>query len=169
MPEAPALKIRRHLGNGVVVDSGVLIIFFAGLYQDVTGLSLWQNLRETKHRYNRDDYEFLVNFLSSFRTQVVTPHILTEVSNMLGQLYQPADMECRRLMAETIPSLREHSVEISQVVSNDAFLDFGVTDAGIRDAATNPYLVLTIDRPLSGHLDNAGIDSLLFDNIRYAV
>jgi hypothetical protein len=166
--EDPAVKIQRHLHNGIIVDSGVLVIFFAGLYQDTTGYSLWQTLKETKNRYKREDYDFLSGLLTQFRMQVVTPHILTEVSNMLGQLHEPADKQCRGLMMDIVPSLEEHSVEASEIISDEAFSDFGVTDTGICHAAATPYLVLTIDRPLSGYLDKAGIDSLLFDNIRYA-
>lgn len=166
MLEAPAVKIQRHLRNGIIVDSGVLIIFFAGLYQDVTGYSLWQTLKETKNRYKREDYDFLSGFLTQFRMQIVTPHILTEVSNMLGQLHEPADKQCRSLMVDIVPLLEEHSVEALKIISDEAFPDFGVTDTGICHAATTPYLVLTIDRPLSGYLDKAGIDSFLVSYAR---
>ncbi len=169
MPEDPASKIQRHRRTGVVVDSGLLVIYFAGLNQDQTGIPLWQTLKETNNKFEKGDYEFLTGFLKEFRKQVVTPHILAEVNSMLGQLYAPADKTCRSLMRGVIPRLEECSVDAAQIISDEAFLDLGITDVGIRHAASAPYLVLTIDRPLEGHLNNIGVDALLFQNIRYAL
>ncbi len=170
MPEDPTLKIRRHLRNGVVVDSGLLVVYFVGLYQDATGLPLWQTLKQTKGSFYRDDYEFLLGFLQKFRKQVVTPHILTEVSNMLGHLNEPARETCFGLLRAHTAVLEERFVEAAEITSEEAFLRLGLTDVGIlRVASAAPYLVLTIDAPLVGQLNKIGVDALLFRDIRHAV
>jgi hypothetical protein len=168
VPRDPALKIERHRHGGVVVDSALLVVYFVGLCEDVNGVPLWQASRYTRNHYDREDYEFLVDILENFRKRVVTPHILTEVSNMLGHLNEPAREQSRILMRTIIPELEERFVGAAEIASDKEFLEFGITDAGIRRVATAPYLVLTADRPLVGHLDKIGLDALLFADIRYA-
>jgi hypothetical protein len=167
--EDPGSKFERHRGRGVVVDSALLVVYVVGLCEDINGVPLLQTYKHTKNDYDRQDYEFLLGFLEQFRTHVVTPHILTEVSNMLGQLREPARAQCRSVMSATISELEERCIAAAQIASDEAFLEYGITDAGIRRIGTAPYLVLTADRPLAGHLNKIGVDALLFEDARYAL
>jgi len=48
----------------------------------------------------------------------------------------------------------------------DKFSKFGLTDCGIVNVAKDNYLVLTDDLKLASYLQNIGIDTLNFNNIR---
>lgn len=164
MAEEPAVKIRRHLGSGVLVDTNLLLACFVGLYDEVSGYII-NNFRYTKGKYDTEDFEVLLALLKRFDAQVTTPHILTEVSNMLGQLSEPAREICFDLLKQTIPALRELNISSERLSDDEAFVRFGIADTAIRKVAEGSYLVLT-DFRLSGHLDKIGIDALNFHHVK---
>jgi hypothetical protein len=52
------------------------------------------------------------------------------------------------------------------IAATDKFTKFGLTDCGIVNVAKDNYLVLTDDLKLAIYLQNIGIDTLNFNNIR---
>lgn len=166
MPEDVASKIRRHLRSGVLVDTNLLLVYFVGLYDSVSGYQVINNFKYTKGRYDTGDFDVLIALLERFDTRITTPHILTEVSNMLGQLSDPARTTCFELLKQTIPSLHELSISSTQLSDDEAFLKFGIADTAIRKVAEDSYLVLTDDFRLAGYLDRIGIDALNFHHIK---
>ena len=166
MTEEPAVKTQRHLGSGVLVDTNLLLAYFVGLCDDVSGYSTINSFRYTKGKYETGDFEVLLALLERFDTRVTTPHILTEVSNMLGQLSEPARAICFDLLRRTIPTLRELNISSERLSEDEAFVRFGIADTAIRKVAEGSYLVLTDDFRLSGHLDSIGIDALNFHHIK---
>lgn len=144
----------------------MLLAYFVGLYDDISGYSIINSFRYTKGKYDTGDFEVLLALLERFDTRVTTPHILTEVSNMLGQLSDPARSICFDLLRRTIPTLRELNISSERLSEDEAFVRFGIADTAIRKVAEGSYLVLTDDFRLSGHLDNIGIDALNFHHIK---
>ena len=114
-----------------------------------------------------EDFDTLKILLEGFKKLVVTPHILTELSNWLGYLHEPARKECFTSLAYAISEVMcekwTSGVDLSM---GSAFLTFGIADASILDAAANPYLVLTDDLPLYAYLQGNGVDVLNFNEIR---
>lgn len=166
MIEEPAVKIRRHLRSGILVDTNLLLVYFVGLYDSVSGYRVIDSFKHTRGKYNTGDFERLSALIEQFHSQITTPHILTEVSNMLGQLIDPARETCFGLMREIIPSLEERSVAARDMSRDAMFVKFGVADSGIRGAALEPCLVLTDDFPLSGYLDKIGVDVLNYQHVK---
>lgn len=165
MSDEVASRIQRHLRSGVLVDTNLLLVYFIGLYDRISGYQAINSFRYTKGKYSTGDFNLLFTLLERFNSQVVTPHILTEVSNMLGHLSDPARETCFELLKRTIPSLHEHSVSSERLSEDEAFTKFGITDTSILEAA-EPYLVLTDDHRLAGYLDKIGIDALNFQHIK---
>ena len=166
MPEDAASKIQRHLGSGILVDTNLLLAYFVGLYDDVSGYRIINNFRYTRGRYDTGDFETLLALLERFDNRVTTPHILTEVSNMLGQLSEPARAACFDLLKRTMPPLNEVNVSGRRLSDDEAFTRFGVADTAVRIAAEGSYLVLTDDFRLSGYLDKIGVDVLNFHHVK---
>jgi hypothetical protein len=52
------------------------------------------------------------------------------------------------------------------IAATDKFTKIGLTDCGIVNVAKDNYLVLTDDLKLAIYLQNIGIDTLNFNNIR---
>lgn len=86
MPEDPAARITRHLRNGLLVDTNLLLVYFVGNYDYATGYRLINRSRYTKGIYEPGDFEILDALLNRFRNRITTPHVLAEVSNLIKQL-----------------------------------------------------------------------------------
>lgn len=156
--------IGRYRSAGVLVDTNLLLLYFVGLYDQ----GLIERWGRTNDRFVSVDYDTLLLLLERFDRWVVTPHVLTEVSNLLGYLAEPAKTECRQLFGQTIRSLMEEKRTSGDVLSkHHIFLSLGIADASIADAAAGLYLVLTDDFDLYGYLANEGIGVLNFNEIRY--
>lgn len=153
--------IGRYRDNGVLVDTNLLLLYLVGAYDPYR----IQRFSRTE-QFDPDDFLVLDNFLQQFGRVVTTPHILTETSNLLGQLSGQVKAGCFLLLRESISRMREHSASAAAVAANPGFLQFGITDAAIAEAAPNAYMVLTDDLPLYGYLSNRGVDVLNFNNIR---
>lgn len=166
MIEEPDVKIRRHLRSGILVDTNLLLVYLVGLYDSVSGYQVIDGFRYTRGRYTTGDFERLAAVMEQFGNRITTPHILAEVSNMLGHLADSARETCFGLMKEIIPSLEERGVPAGDLSRDNMFVQFGVADSGIRKAAAEPCLVLTDDYRLSGYLDKIGIDALNFQHIK---
>jgi hypothetical protein len=161
-------KIRKYGRSGVLVDTNLLLVYFVGLYDSVTGYELINTFKYTKGDYESGDFDILLAFLGEFEVLVTTPHILAEVSNSItGGLTDPARDLCLGLMQQTIPSFQEHHVPAKDLIGEDLFRTYGVADMGILRTAAERHLVLTDDYRLSGYLNQIGIDTLSLPEIKY--
>ncbi|MEX0270455.1 PIN domain-containing protein [Leptolyngbyaceae cyanobacterium UHCC 1019] len=147
--------------KGVLVDTNILLLYFVGMTN-----------RERIARFNRtqnflpDDYDTLVRILSYFSKIITTPNILTEVNSLANQLGEPERTQCFTIFAQGISIFKECYLESKAVASDQNFPRFGLTDCSILSFARNQYLVLTDDLKLANHLQEQGIDTVNFNNIR---
>lgn len=156
--------VGRYRSAGVLVDTNLLLLYFVGLYDQ----ELIERWGRTNDRFVSVDYDTLLLLLERFDRLVVTPHVLTEVSNLLGYLTEPAKTECRELFGHIIRSLMEEKRTTGKDLSkHQIFLSLGIVDASIADAAAGSYLVLTDDLDLYGYLENEGVAVLNFNGIRH--
>lgn len=154
----------RYRSSGVVVDTNLLLLYFIGEYEQ----ELIERWSRTADMFVSEDLETLLLLLDRFQRIVVTPHILTEVSNMLNQLSEPARSDCLRLLSNTVQTKLTEKRQHGSILSRDAqFHIYGISDISILDAAANSYLVLTEDLPLSDYLGRRGVDVLNFNQIRW--
>ncbi len=144
------------------MDTNLLLLFFVGDYNR----GLVERFRRTRDRFVSADYDTLAGLLLAFRQIVTTPHILTETSNLMGQLTGHARDECFSRLAAVVPKMRETYVPSEDLVQRPPFIKFGITDTSIIEVAAKPYLVLTDDFPLANYLQSRGLDVLNFNNIR---
>jgi rRNA-processing protein FCF1 len=146
-----------------MVDTNVLLLFFIGAFDQY----LIPKFKRTKI-FSVEDYEVLVRFLSPFNRITTTPHILTEVSNLSGQLGEPARSEYFKKFSSNITLLEEENVASRDVAQMREFVRFGLTDTGIIRLTRGRYLVLTDDFRLSQYLQSVGVDVINFNHIRTA-
>jgi rRNA-processing protein FCF1 len=154
--------ISRYRSAGVLVDSNLLLLLYVGGYDR----ELVATFRRTRDRFRPSDFDALRSALGDFEAIVTTPHILTEVSNLMGQLTGPARDECFDRFAKSIPVLNEHRPPSAHLVSDAAFVTLGITDTSILEIAARRYLVFTDDFPLYNRLTSRGIDTLNYNHIR---
>ena len=156
--------IGRYRSRGVLVDTNVLLLYFVGAYDS----GLVERFSRTRNRgFTSRDFYTLVQLLGQFDRFITTPHVLTEVSNWLTYLEEPARSACFRHLIKDISLMSEQRTMASTLSNNPAFMLFGITDTAILDATPpGAYLVLTDDLPLYGYLSNLGVDVLNFNHIR---
>ena len=75
--------IHKHLGNGLLVDTNLLLLHLIGR----TNKNRILKFKRTQ-AYTIEDFELLERFIAEFKILITTPHVLTEVSN-LGDLSRP--------------------------------------------------------------------------------
>lgn len=157
--------VQRYRAAGVLVDTNILLLLFVGSVER----RLIERFKRTVSRgFEVSDYELLRNFLKLFDDRVVTtPHILTEVSNLAGQLGSQKQ-RFFSYFAKGISQLIEHCEPSENLAQVESFVKFGLTDAAIIDLVKGQYLVLTDDFRLSNYLGKQGVDVLNFNHLRFA-
>lgn len=153
--------VARYRNKGLLVDTNLLLLYFIGAYDP-------ERIPKFKRTmaFTVDEFRLLAEFLNGFDKLVTTPNVLTEVSNLSGQLAENLHVPFYDAFASRIPFLEEHFVTSVSVSSLAHFNKFGLTDSGIVQLVKDKYLVLTDDLSLVGYLQNHGIDVVNFNHIR---
>lgn len=155
-----------HAGSrrreALFIDTNLLLVLLVGaLDPGQVG-----RFKRTK-AYSRNDYELLLAFIGEFERMLTTPSILTEVSNLAGQLAEPlrqrAFLTLRALTNETLDEQFRPSREL---MLDPSFPVLGLADASVIAAADTTVTVLTDDFPLYQRLSSAGIDAVNFQHLR---
>lgn len=153
--------IQKHATSGVLIDTNILLLFLIGSYDK----NLIERFKRTQI-FAPEDYDTLVKFIGSFNTIVTTPNIITEVSNLLGQLPENIKATVFRKFIHLISVLSEQYISSRDVSALPEFIRFGVTDMSITTLSQVPHLVLTDDFRLSQYLQSKGADVINFNHIR---
>lgn len=156
-------QFQRYRRAGILVDTNILLLLFIGAFDQ----SLIPRFKRTR-QFTVEDYATLTTILGLFDKIVTTPHVLTEVSNLSGQLGEPVRSEYFKKFSSGIILLEEENVTGRDVAQMQEFVRFGLTDTGIIHLTRGRYLVLTDDFRLSQYLQNAGVDVVNFNHIRTA-
>ena len=154
-------QFQRYRQAGIMVDTNILLLFFIGAFDQ----NLIPRFKRTR-QFSVEDYATLISILDLFDRIATTPHILTEVSNLSGQLGEPARSEYFKKFSSDITLLEEENVASRDVAQTQEFVKFGLTDTGIIHLTKGKYLVLTDDFRLSQYLQSAGVDVVNFNHIR---
>lgn len=153
--------VQKYRSRGVLVDTNLLLLYCVGKYEP-------DRIARFKRSsgFTADDYDLLVALLSNFQRIIATPNILTEVSNLLGQLGEPAKTACLSVFAEEIAIIDEQYIPSDTVAQTEVYRRLGLTDAGIHSLAQGNYLVLTEDVALDCSLRTTGVDVLNLNHLR---
>lgn len=146
----------KYRNKGILVDTNLLLLFVVGSFNPL----LISRLSRTSP-YSFDDFQIISRVIDYFNIRITTPHILTEVSNLIGKRE-----ELRHALGKFVGESDENFLAATVIVESDAFLSFGITDAAIYDLAKDAYLVLTDDGPLFGFLAGKGFDVFSLDILR---
>ena len=161
MTNLAANLVNQYRRKGILIDTNILLLWLVGSTNKarITQFNRTQN-------FEVRDYELLVYIFKKFPRILTTPNILTEVSNLINQLGEPDRSRCFSIFARDIVQLDEIYTDSHTIAATDKFPKFGLTDCGIVNVAKDQYLVLTDDLKLASYLQNIGIDTLNFNNIR---
>lgn len=158
-----AEAINAYKDKGLLIDTNLLLLFFVGLHN-----------RKSIQRFKRtiqftpNDFDFLAGVIQLFKQVVTTPSVLTEVSNLLGQLREGIRLSAFQRFSVGIQRFQEDFTPSRELAQERCFPKFGLTDAGIVHSAKGKFLVLTDDFRLAGYLERQGIDVVNFNHLRMA-
>lgn len=153
--------LARYSRRGILIDTNILLLLLIGLFDR----RLIGQFKRTRI-FATEDFDLLCRILSRFERRVTTPHILTEVSNLAGQLPDAHRSACFKMLSRLIGQMPEHYLASSEIATVGVFERFGLTDCGIEQVAVGAYLVLTDDFKLASHLQTIGVDVINFNHIR---
>jgi hypothetical protein len=161
MPELERL-LQKHRNRGVLIDSNLLLLLFIG-NSNPARVGRYKRLQ----KYSLEDFALLVRLVEFFGRVVTTPNVLTEVSNLSGQLGEPARSEAFAYWKTEVEVLEERYIPSTQATSSLLFEKLGLTDSAIGLVAQAGCLILTEDFPLAQRLSSMGFDVLNFNHVRY--
>ena len=148
--------IQIYKQKGLLVDTNILLLYIVGTMD----INLIGNFGRTA-KFTEKDFYLVSKFVDYFDIKVTTPHILTEVSNLLGNRKQ-----LQFALGKYIGLTEEKFLESKQIAETKTFLQFGLADAALSETAKSSYLVVTTDNPLFGYLISQKIDVVSLDQIR---
>ena len=158
-------RLRKDVVNpgqkSTLVDTNLMLLQVVGLYDPL----LVPKVKRTS-MFSVDDFGRLVMVMSRFPSRTVTPHILAEVSNLLGQSREPLKAEFFKVFAMLISRLEEIHVPATIVCGAPHFGQFGLTDLGMIAAARSEQVVMTADTPLAAYMRSQGVEVIDFNDFR---
>ncbi|HEY0021874.1 MAG TPA: hypothetical protein VGB24_03160 [Longimicrobium sp.] len=116
--------------------------------------------------YTRDDYALLAAFIGEHERMVTTPNVLTEVSNLLGQLTGPLRIRALLTLGALAGALHESYLPSKHLVLDPHFPSLGLTDTSILHSLEGGVTVLTDDLQLYLQLAAQGSEVINFNHLR---
>jgi hypothetical protein len=152
--------------QGVVIDSNLFLLYCVG-YTDSYKISTFTRRLS---RYTVGDYNLLREFIIVARDKlqlrlVITPHILTEVVNLIGV----KDDQFRPVlgsMSTAVAIFEELSIPSFPLLKLPGFPKFGLTDMGLYTVAQEGYAVLTDDENVRSFLIGNGCSAMNFNELK---
>jgi hypothetical protein len=154
-------RIQRYRRRELLIDTNLLLLYFVGASRP----DRIRSFNRTS-RYSGDDFALLEQVISEFKRMTTTPHVLTEVSNLMGQCEEPWRSDLRGYLSAAIAGWNETSTASRTLAKARHFPRFGLTDTAIADLAPGSCLILTDDRPLAGLLEAKGLAVIRFSDLQ---
>lgn len=126
----------------LLLDTNLLVLLVIGL-TDPTQIERFKRTRA----YTRADYELLRDFVNGYRALVTTPNVLTETSNLAGQLAEPLRGRALAVLAGFINGVEERFYASRVLAEERLYLQLGLTDTAVKHAAAERVSILTDDLP----------------------
>jgi hypothetical protein len=102
-----------------------------------------------KHRrlreYTQNEFALLNSLVEAARRVFVTPNTLTETSNLIGYIDDPARSHIYEVFRTLIEATEEHYYESSGAAARTEFIRLGLTDSVLLNAAGSSHTLLTAD------------------------
>ena len=132
--------LNRYRNKGILIDTNILLLL-------IVGTSNRKRISQFKRtqQFIPEDYDLLIKLINLFPTIITTPNILTEVNSLTNQIGEPERSKCFAIFAKLVSEIEEVALSSQEIVKNNGFIKFGLTDCGILELPKNQYLVLTDD------------------------
>lgn len=149
------LYIYKYRPDGLIIDTNLLILFLVGKFDE----SFIEKCELLKGYYCIKDYNLLCQIIKRFKKIVITPHIITELSNLSKKEFRDQSLLSYfsvfiNLCKESF--LEENNVNLKDILEVDLVIvaDFGFTDVAIYQLSKNGnFAVITSDGRFSARFN----------------
>lgn len=150
--------------KGIVVDTNLFLVYLVGCVDS----RLLSKFKRT-NSYDDQSFESLVSALNNFTTIATTPHVLTEVTDLLDTFNQQYDNVFFVLLEKLLGTIEEKIEPSIKLIQDNpqCFYKFGLCDLALAALAQDNYLVLTDDFKLYGYLASQSLPAINFNHIRF--
>lgn len=136
-----------NYNKGLIIDSNLLILLITGYYDK----NYIKSFKRTS-LYSVEDFNVLKKIVDKFSKIIITPHILTEISNLCIDQKGDDSIKNKKFreflitFIRTIYSFKEIHIAKNQILVLEYFHYLGVTDSAIIEIAIkNKLNVITDD------------------------
>jgi hypothetical protein len=147
--------------KGLILDTNLLLLFVVGSTSQGL-ISKHKRLRA----YSETDFDLLTELISCAPNVIVTPNTLTETSNLIGYIDEPARTRIFEGFRALIQSSDEHYCESRQAVARKEFIRLGLTDSVLLHETADSFTLLTADLDLYLAAAHAGYQVQNFNHLR---
>jgi hypothetical protein len=162
MSSYASLLLNRYRQKGILIDANLLLFYLVGTYNKT-----W--IRDGRYnklsKYTVEDYNILTRLKSLFKITVTTPHVLTEVSNLAGDLPESVRIACLKEFCNVLADFEEFPIPSFAAAQEAVFPFLGLTDAVLTQLSAQ-YLVISDDSRLIARLNSGGLEGLNFNHLR---
>jgi len=136
-----AMMIERYRSKGLMLDSNLLLLHLIGSVNDsFVGSGRYNKLSG----FNTQQVLILNQLIAEFGSVVTTAHILTEVSNLVGDLHDLGRRQIWGQFVSTLEVIGEQSISSYQVARRAEFQYLGLTDT-VLAAMSEEFLIISND------------------------
>lgn len=148
-------------GISLIIDTSLLLLYVVGL-TDRTLVEKHKRL----DKFTVDDFDLLCRLIATAPEVLVTPNVLTETSNLLKHISEPAKSRIYEKFRSVILSTPEQYVQSSIACKDRDFLRLRLTDSGLMAIADKSRAILTTDLDLYHAACARGLSAVNFNHIR---
>lgn len=152
---------RRSTRGTLFVDTNLLLLLLVGALD----ADQVERFRRTR-KYSREDYALLATFVDKYARMLTTPNVLTEVSNLLGQLAEPLRRHAWVALGVMAADFDERFRASKELFAEPHYPVLGLADVSIIAVLEKGVTVLTDDLGLYARLASAGIEVINFNHLR---
>ena len=145
----------------VLLDTMLLVLLTVG-----TASREYIRKHKRLQHFAAADFDLLIDNVSRMSDVIVTPNTLTETSNLLKMIGEPARSHIAATFRHLISALEERYVASREAAEDAAFTRFWLTDAGMLRELSNGHLLMTSDFGLYEAALRRGFNALNFNDLR---
>ena len=149
------------IGLSLIIDTNLLVLFVVG----TTNRNLVTRHKRLK-AFSIDDFDLLCRVIATSPQVFVTPNTLTETSNLLGYIDEPARTQVFETFRTVIISATEEYVESKIACDAQEFVRLGITDSVLLHLASESRSLLTTDLDLYLSALSKGLSAVNFNHLR---
>ena len=145
----------------LLVDTNLLVLLFVGAVDE---RAIARHRRTTT--YDVAAFRLLATIVRQAQSIIVTPHVLTETSNLIRQCGEPLAGRLGAGLAVFVSQATERVSASLDLVRDAQHLRLGLTDTAVLDAQTRGAVLLTDDNGLYLASLAAGHAAINFAHLR---